>query len=483
MKIREKTKIDDLLNTYPFLLDFFISKSPHFEKLKNPVMRKTMGKVATLSTVASIGKLNLEDLIREIAKEIERKTGQKVEADYEERPLTREQREEVLKGIIRDLHKGEDMGKLKQRFQELLKDVSPSEIASMEQKLIAEGLPESEVKRLCDVHVAIFKEALERHEIPGAPPGHPVHTFMKENRAAEAILDRLDEILDKITGTDDPEALEKYRDQIDKLLEELSPIHIHYLRKENQLFPLLEEHDISGPSQVMWAIHDDIRGLLKKTKEQLVQGKDGALIKDLKELVSSIREMIYKEEHILYPMALETLSDNEWFRVRQGEEEIGYAWVRPEAEWTPEEKEEAPAPPPGEEKIRLNTGYITRDLLDLMLSRLPVDITLVDEEDRVAYYSKGEERIFPRSPAIIGRKVQRCHPPDSVHVVEKILSSFRDGSKDVAEFWIQLRGRMIYIRYFALRDSGGNYKGCLEVSQDITDLKKLEGQKRLLEWE
>jgi DUF438 domain-containing protein len=296
----------------------------------------------------------------------------------------------------------------------------------MEQRLIEEGMAETEVRRLCDVHVAVFKEALEKHEIPGAPAGHPVHTFMLENRASEEIMDGIDEALNNIGTPPDEETLK-------------SKIHIHYLRKENQLFPLLEVHDISGPSQVMWAIHDDIRAQLKTAKAQLSALKSNEGIASLKDVVAAIREMIYKEEHILYPMSLETLSEAEWSKVRQGEEEIG--------------------------------------------THLPVDLTLVDEEDRVAYYSKGKERIFPRSPGIIGRTVQRCHPPDSVHIVTKILDSFRAGTKDTAEFWIEMDGKFILIRYFAIRATDGTYKGCLEVSQDVTEIRQLEGQRRLLDWD
>ncbi|MBW2066435.1 MAG: DUF438 domain-containing protein, partial [Deltaproteobacteria bacterium] len=259
-------------------------------------------------------------------------------------------------------------------------------------------------------------------------------------------------------------------------------INVHYLRKENQLFSLLEAHDISGPSQVMWAIHDDIRALLKKAQEQLSTTNPQEAIAPLNEAVNAIREMIYKEENILYPMSLEILSEEEWGKVKDGEEEIGYAWVQPGTGWAPSVKEERIHPTRGE-KLQLNTGYMTKELIDIMLQHLPVDLTLVDEEDRVAYYSVGKERIFPRSPGIIGRKVQRCHPPDSVHIVNRLLDSFKSGERDQAEFWIQMGGKFIHIRYLALRDEQGNYKGCLEVTQDITHIKNLEGERRLLDWQ
>jgi DUF438 domain-containing protein len=488
MDLSAKTKIDDLLKGYPFLIDFFINKSPKFQHLKNPIMRKTIGKVATLNQVAAMGKIKIDELLRDIANEIKEKTHEEVILKEDSSPQVSEPlsspeaRQEALKGIIRDLHKGEDMENLKKRFQELIQYVSPSEIANMEQKLIEEGMPETEVKRLCDVHVAVFKEALEKHEIPGAPVGHPVHTFMLENRASEEIMENLDEVLNKIGTPPNEETFKSLQKDLLDLVDRLSKIDFHYLRKENQLFPLLEAHDISGPSQVMWAIHDDIRALIKTSKNQLSQVESSEVGATLKDMLTGIREMIYKEEHILYPMSLETLSEAEWGKVRLGEEEIGYAWIKPAGEWLPKAEVEEEHDY-GAEKINLDTGYISRDLINLMLTHLPVEITLVDENDRVAYYSKGKERIFPRSPGIIGREVQRCHPSKSVHIVNNILDAFKAGKKDAAEFRIQLGGKFIHIRYFALRSPEGAYKGCLEVGQDLTEIRQLEGERRLLDWE
>jgi DUF438 domain-containing protein len=198
--------------------------------------------------------------------------------------------------------------------------------------------------------------------------------------------------------------------------------------------------------------------------------------------------MIYKEEHILFPMSLEQLSQSEWTKVRSGEEEIGYAWIQPEERW-PHEDFEMPTVEPIKEvsdegkKLSLDTGNLTKEQVNLMLTHLPVDITLVDENDRVAYYSAGKERIFPRSPAVIGRAVQKCHPSKSVHIVEKILEEFKAGRRDSSEFWLQLEGKFIHIRYFAVRDSQGNYKGTMEVSQEVSGIRKLEGTKKLLDWE
>jgi DUF438 domain-containing protein len=485
MELNAKTKINDLLNEYPFIIDFLISKSPHFKNLKNPAMRKTVGKVATLSQAAAIGKIDVDLLIKDITLEIEKKTDRTEPLSRDEKkfpePLSDPKaREDILKGIIRDLHKGERMEKLKLRFQKLIQDVSPSEIANMEQNLIDEGMPESEVKRLCEVHVAVFKEALEQQKIPDAPPGHPVHTFMKENRASEEIMDQIEALVSKMGSPPNEKIYKGCQKDLGELIDRLSKINIHYLRKENQLFPLLEAHDISGPSQVMWAIHDDIRALVKTAQRSITRAAAQEAVSTIKDLTATIREMTYKEDNILYPMSLNTLTDSDWVKVKDGETEIGFAWIEPEQGWVlPETTEKVRVSET--ERFNLDTGSLSKDLINLMLVNLPVDLTLVDEDDRVAYYSKGKERIFPRSPGIIGRKVQRCHPPDSVHAVEKILEAFKNGKRDSAEFWIQLGGKFILIKYFALRDGNGYYKGCLEVSQDVTNIRQLEGEKRLLD--
>jgi PAS domain S-box-containing protein len=198
--------------------------------------------------------------------------------------------------------------------------------------------------------------------------------------------------------------------------------------------------------------------------------------------------MIYKEEKILFPMALETLNEAEWARVKGGEEELGYAWITPGSGWKPSEEAareavEVPAYSRPGLKIKLDTGMLSEVQLNRILKCLPVDISFVDESDTVLYYSQTADRIFPRSPGVIGRKVQNCHPPESVHIVNRILQAFRAGERDVAEFWINLKGRLIHIRYLAVRDDQGQYLGCLEVSQDVTAIRGLQGEKRLLDWE
>ncbi len=490
MQLSPKTKLDDLLKKYPFLLDYLASLTPKFSKLKSPILRKTVAKVATLQQVASFGDFLVRDLMEKIQAEVKRVAGEELAIEAIEpgaEPVsTREARLEILKDIIRELHEGGDLEKLKKRFAELVRDVSPNEIAEMEQRLIEEGMPEEEVKRLCDVHVQVFKESLEGQPLPSSIPGHPLHTLMEENRALEKLLGRWDELL-RMVEEGGAEGLKENRAALREVLESLAQVEKHYLKKENQLFPLLEAKGISGPSKVMWAIHDDIRAALRGIRQLIEENGAGALVSQGRQLAQMISDMIYKEEKILFPMSLETLDEKDWARVKRGEEEIGYAWVEPGKEWRPAVTiEDQPIIPEYKRplsEVKLDTGSLEPEIINLILKNLPVDLTFVDAEDTVRYYSASAERIFPRSPGVIGRKVQNCHPPASIHVVNRILKAFKEGRRDVAEFWIQMKGKFIHIRYFALRDEKGAYRGCLEVSQDVSAIRGLEGEKRLLDWE
>ncbi len=410
-------------------------------------------------------------------------------------------RREILKGIIRQLHEGRSVDEVKAEFAALLREVGPTEIAQIEQALIEEGFPEMEIKRLCDVHVAVFRESLEAQVPPESLPGHPVHTFRAENRAAAQALDRLQEAIEALKAAPtDPDRLAAARER----LRELREYERHYRRKENFLFPYLERKGFTGPSTVMWAIHDDIRGGWKAL-EALLQAGPGNDPEDFRAriggvfgpMATAIREMFFKEENILFPTALQLLTDKDWRAIRAQEPEAGYAWVQPGDRWPSEGVVAAPAPgpapvevaptPPPEVRalasvlLHLDTGTLTPEEVNLILNVMPVEITYVDAEDTVRYFNKPRERTFLRPPAALGRKVQKCHPPASLHRVQRILDGFRAGRRDVAEFWIQMQGRFIHIRYFPLRDERGEYRGTLEVVQDVTDIRALEGERRLLD--
>jgi len=399
-------------------------------------------------------------------------------------------RREILKRLIRELHEGKTVEEVKGEFAALLQDVGAEEIAEMEQALIAEGLPETEIKRLCDVHVAVFRESLDAQAKPETIPGHPVHTFRAENEAAGRLLDALQEALDALMATPGTAQLEQARGR----LRELREYGKHYLREENILFPYLERHGFTGPSSVMWAIHDDVRAGWKALDGLLAAGPgddpaafNARVVEVFEPLSTAIREMFYKEENILFPTAMEKLSETEWGAIRAQEPDIGYCYVTPGDQWPPNAALQEVVPPPVEtgavadDLLDLDTGVLTAQEVNRLLTHLPVDVTYVDKDDTVRFFSQTRERIFPRSPAIIGRKVQKCHPPASVHLVQRILDDFRAGRRDAAEFWIQMQGKFIYIRYFVMRDERGEYQGTLEVTQDLTHIRTLEGERRLLD--
>jgi uncharacterized protein len=233
----------------------------------------------------------------------------------------------------------------------------------------------------------------------------------------------------------------------------------------------------------MWGVHNDIRALGKQVGEALAAGEVQALAEKGAAWLRAVVEMIYKEEKILFPLVLGTFTESEWAEIRRGEDAIGYA-VAPGGEWKPSSREKLKTQggQSMEPRLSLNTGSLSMEQLDLMLRHLPVDFSFVDEQDEVRYYNDVPERLFPRSPGVIGRKVQQCHPPKSVHMVQQILDEFRAGSKNTAEFWIDMKGRKLHIRYFAVRDQANQYRGTLEVSQDITPIQQLTGERRLLEW-
>lgn len=481
MKLDANIRVGKLVDQYPFLLDTLTALSEKFKMLRNPLMRKTVGQFATLAKAAQIGEIALADLLETLANAVREQTGETVEIDAAEAEVQTPggeldpDRVATLKEIIKGLHEGKGVDAVKQEFAQLVQNVGPGEIAAMEQQLVQEGLPEEEIKRLCDVHVAVFRESLDRSSRPETPPGHPVHTFRRENAAIGEVIARIRGFLSE-PGTADPGRL-----SIE--LTRLAEIEKHYVRKENQLFPQMENYGVTAPPKVMWAIHDDIRAQLKQVRGALARNDMATVHAQAAPLLTAIEDMVYKEENILFPMCLELLSQDDWANVYRGEQEIGYTLIEPEPGWQPAAAPPAPARPSALNALPLDTGLLTLEQVNLLLTHLPVDLSFVDEHDVVRYYSEGPARIFPRSPGVIGRQVQNCHPSKSLHMVNRILEEFRAGTKDAAEFWFEMGGRFIHVRYFAMRTVEREYRGCLEVSQDVTGIRALTGSQRLLDWE
>lgn len=419
-------------------------------------------------------------------------------SEYFGKAPAEEDRAGRLKVIIEKLAAGASPAAVKKEFHDLIRDADAAEVASLEQSLIEGGMPVEEVQRLCEVHADVFKAGLERGEKADRMPGHPVHTYRAENREARKRARALSRA-----------AFLGGLPAIRSAAEELRPIIVHYERKENQLFPYLERTGFTGPSKVMWGKHDEIRSAFRDLDAALAAGDVRSARSKARDLARRVRTMIFMEERILLPNALKRLSDMDWAEVRRGEDAIGFAWVKPGAEWDPalaaaqagaggyatfeaavkaaEGAGTAGNPVPGPsgaptDSIPLSTGSLPRDVVDRILKSLPVDVSFVDAEDKVQYYSDSPHRVFPRSPGIIGRSVQNCHPPKSVAVVERILESFKRKEKDKADFWIEMGGRFIVISYKPIYDDSGKYLGTLEMSWDATEVRSLTGQRRLLDW-
>jgi DUF438 domain-containing protein len=392
-------------------------------------------------------------------------------------------RKETLKRVLQQLHAGKTVDEVKDEFGSLARQASSSEIAEIEQQLIDEGLPAEEIQRLCDVHVAFFREGLEGEVPPETLAGHPIHTFRTENQALIRVLDEMAQTVQLAAKNSDDTLWTTLQHQTDLL----TKFQVHYLRKENLLFPYLEHYGFQGPSKVMWGIHDSIRQATKEFERLMTGDREQAMrhVEDrFNRVAKPMREMAYKEEKILFPAGLEHLTQADWAAVRAQEDDFGFFVVYPGREWQPRQSSAVEPPKPVAAQdglLPLSTGELSLEQINLMLTHLPVDVTFVDETDSVRYFSQTRERIFDRTPAIIGRKVQNCHPPQSVGRMQHILDDFRAGLRDRAEFWIQLGPRMVHIRYFAMRDSQGHYRGTLEVTQDITPIRALEGERRLLD--
>lgn len=316
------------------------------------------------------------------------------------------------------------------------------------------------------------------HPKPEEQPGHPIHTFTRENKAIDKHL------RENVKVHLEAFIQEDHEDNVYALLEDwilLLDLDKHYSRKENLLFPYLEKYGIYGPTNNMWSIDDFIRDAIKEAKNLLTQyeGDKQKVIKAVRFVFNEVSAMIYREENILFPMALKNLTEDEWVKIAHESDEIGFCLTGPEKEWKPERKG-IDGNAISEGYIKMETGNLSLKQLELVLNHLPVDITFIDHDDVVRYFSHGKERIFARTKAVIGRTVQNCHPPRSVHVVEELLKDFKEGRKDAEDFWIQFRDKYVYIRYFAVRDDNGHYMGTLEFTQNISPIQEIEGEKRIL---
>ena len=398
-------------------------------------------------------------------------------------------RKSKLKELILKLHEGGSQESVRQELLVSLSNIPYGEVVEVEQELIEEGLPEDEVLRLCDAHSAVLHGNVDLSSSKSIPEGHPVDVLLEENKVLKRISDNTTEELLSLNyrdGEDFVQSVLNIRSSFNQLMD----VDKHYQRKEYLIFPYLEKVGITGPPKVMWGKHDEIRDLIKGSieilqtpdlsKEDLIASAEIILLPALK----SVYEMTIKEEEILFPMLMDTLADGDWYEIQKQSLEIGYCLYDPQVVWKPVgiETEDINAVHKEGGNIQLHTGGFSAEELLAILNTLPVDITFVDRNDKVKYFSQSSDRIFQRNRAILNRDVRHCHPPASAHIVDKILDDFKSGQQNRAPFWINMKGKMIHIEYFALRNEAGEYLGTLEVSQDLTGYRKLDGEQRILSY-
>jgi len=399
-------------------------------------------------------------------------------------------RKDRLKELILKLHNGQSPGLVRNELIETLQSVPYGEVVEVEQELISEGLPETEVLRLCDIHGEVLEGHVDQSGSKEIPEGHPVDLFIQENRELKKVTGKTRDLLDSVIKVPE-DTFQNFRNVLLSCFNDLMDVDKHYQRKEYLVFPYLEKKDITGPPKVMWGKHDEIREQLKGcivllqeseiTKTDLLESLDLIFYP----VVKAMDDMVQKEEEILFPMAMDVITEEEWWNIHQQTLEFGFTLYDPQVEWKPDgfdKSLETVSRNDGDGNIQLPSGSFTVKEIMAILNTVPVDMTFVDKNEKVKYFTQGSHRIFARSRSIINRDVRLCHPPGSVDIVEKILADFKSGKASHAPFWIQMKGKFILIEYYALRDENGEYLGTLEVSQDLTGARSLEGEQRILSY-
>ena len=341
--------------------------------------------------------------------------------------------------------------------------------------------PFEAVKNTVGKLINTFYKSLKQQTWEKPAENHFLSYLMLENRGVEKIIAEMRAVVKALFSQAEKEEKE-LATQLLSHMNELKSYELHYIKKENILFPFIERTFSQYRClQLMWSFHDDFRKTLQRIEELLKSEplRKDLLNKELGRLFFVVLPVIFREEQIVYPVAYKAVPESAWQEMLEQAHETGWRYINPPQKSKVNKTNKSIA----SGMTDLDTGALKRGQIIQLFENLPVDITFVDEEDTVRYFSGGKHRIFPRSNAIIGRKVQNCHPPESVHIVNQIVEAFRNGSKSEANFWLTMKGRFIYIRYIALRSSTGEYNGTIEVSQDVTDIRSLEGERRLLSWE
>ena len=380
---------------------------------------------------------------------------------------TSQERIDLLKDLLERLNKGEALDAVRADFVRKFQDVEASEIMKAEQQMIKEGMPVTEVQKLCDVHAALFHGNIRQERERMAEKyvkevGHPLYTFTKENEALKVVLDEAREALS--------------RHEVDrKLLGRVRELAIHYAKKGDLLYPHLKvRYGISGPSDVMWTVDDEIRDELAALSRKLQDENPESVLQGEKELqrfeavLTRAEEMIYKEEKILFPNCALNFTRDEWIRIYHDSKDYAPCFGVENVVWTEAETavDKMREATPGDQKIVMAGGHMTVAQLTAMLNTIPMEITFVDDQNINRFFNEGPKD-FKRPKMAIDREVFSCHPPKIEAKVRMILNEFRAGTLDKVPVWMEKNGKTMLVTYMAVRDHDGNYIGTLELVQDM----------------
>ena len=398
-------------------------------------------------------------------------------------------RKDKLKALILKLHHGGTQESVRNELLLSLSQIPYGEVVEVEQELIGEGLPEEEIMNLCDAHSAVLEGRVDLSALKPIPDGHPVDVFRKENQEIRNVVNTISTLIGNMVEQTDSVLTENII-KLRGLFNNLYDVDKHYQRKEYLLFPYLEKLEITGPPKVMWGKQDEIREQIKgcidvlQVETMTPEEFKAAAEMVLKPAAKGAWDMITKEEEILFPMALDAITEAQWYEISKQSIEIGFCLYDPQIEWHPEwvVKQSINESQKSGSHIQLPSGSFSAEEIMAILNTLPVDITFVDKDDRVKYFSQSSERIFQRNRAILNRDVRHCHPPASAHIVDKIINDFKTGRESRAPFWINMGGKLIHIEYFALRNEQGDYLGTLEVSHNVQPYRDLTGEQRILSY-
>lgn len=361
----------------------------------------------------------------------------------------------------------------------VIANAQPDDVVILVHRIVESDYQMSDIKVGISRILNVLRRSIDNYPYKRPAKGTFLDICIRNN---EEIIRRLNRIRPHVHKLNKNDISEKDKSMLIELWQDLKSVTDYYLIKENILFPLAENHlsDYRCVA-VMWSIHDDIRRNLNYLIDLL--STDGYELSDVNRLIGDlffdINAIVFREEKLLYPFIEKNIPSQAIEELWNESVESGFPYYTPELKEKTASKNELKA-----NLVDLKSGQLTADQLILLFNHLPVDITFVDEYDRVRFFSTPKERIFHRTNAIIGRDVHNCHPKESVHVVDKIIKSFRNGTKDTATFWISMRsGQRVLIQYFALRNDQNEYKGVIEVTQEISEIQELEGDRRILDWE